>query len=189
MRLGQRELAERFPKTSVVKGCNATLRRILLKYPDVFHRQENDVKLAPGYNSEGQGASRPVADPAVIAKVLPQGAINPRATRLGDASHPNSLSNGGAETGGGVGAGKPRMIKPKAIPGLPSNRKPSVSALQKAGDTDDVSVAAPRRRRQNAKRLKREAKERGITVEQLKEEEVRWRAVGARGYARARNSA
>ena len=44
-------------------------------------------------------------------------------------------------------------------------------------------------RRDLRKRLKREAKERGITVEQLKEEEVRWRAVGARGYARARNSA
>ena len=60
---------------------------------------------------------------------------------------------------------KQRMIKPKAIPGLPSNRKPSVVL--------DGPKPAPRRRRQRAKQLRREAKDLGLSVEELKEQQVR----------------
>lgn len=202
MRLGQHELAERFPKTSVVKGCNATLRRILLKHPDAFLRQGNTVQLHAGYDPlSHKGAEVPVGrstpppttmgattDPAIIAKIVPKGTLSPRPTRpQGKASATDHASGGvgggdvggdgvGGGGGGGGGGAKPRMIKPKAIPGLPSNRKPSITHTSLPGDGDassNLPPAAPRRRRQNAKRLKREAKELGITPEELKAREVR----------------
>ena len=189
MRLGQHELAERFPKTSVVKGCNATLRRILLKYPDAFRREGNTVQLYAGYNplrqeiAEPAGRSTPppppmvaTTNPATIAKIVPKGTLSPRPTRPQDTATATALaSGGGGGGGGGVGSGKPRMIKPKAIPGLPSNRKPSITHTSPPEEGDasiGMTVSAPRRRRQNAKRLKREAKERGITTEELKAQKV-----------------
>ena len=185
MRLGQHELAERFPRTSVVKGCNATLRRILLKYPDAFRREGNTVQLYAGYNPLRQEIAEPAGrskhppppmvattNPATIAKIVPKGTLSPRPTRPQDTATATALASGG---GGGDGSGKPRMIKPKAIPGLPSNRKPSIThtSLPEEGDASiGMTVSAPRRRRQNAKRLKREAKELGITTEELKAQKV-----------------